>query len=114
MDQKATLGICPRCNGKGRIEAFSHIHGGVCFDCCGCGLDLRSEVRRVEVALTEARSEWRRMYIAAGQARPGTLRAEAFKDALSRIEREGVALREQLETTVARINELRDRNELRG
>lgn len=29
---------CPRCtNGKGRIHAFSHVLGGVCFKCSGTG-----------------------------------------------------------------------------
>lgn len=26
---------CPRCDGKGRLEAFSHIRSGLCFLCAG-------------------------------------------------------------------------------
>lgn len=33
---------CSRCcNGKGRIAAFSHIQGGVCFKCGGKGYVMR-------------------------------------------------------------------------
>lgn len=28
---------CTKCFGKGRISAFSHVQGGVCFDCGGKG-----------------------------------------------------------------------------
>jgi len=28
---------CHRCQGKGRIEAFSHVRGGMCFRCTGLG-----------------------------------------------------------------------------
>lgn len=37
-----TGGACGKCDGKGRIGAFSHIDGGVCFTCKGTGkLDAR-------------------------------------------------------------------------
>jgi hypothetical protein len=29
---------CGRCAGTGRIAAFSHVHGGVCFGCDGTGV----------------------------------------------------------------------------
>tara|TARA_Y100001972_G_scaffold78843_1_gene95790 strand:+ start:424 stop:801 length:378 start_codon:yes stop_codon:yes gene_type:complete len=37
------IGTCSKCDGKGRIEAFSHVQGGVCFWCDGTGkLEVRS------------------------------------------------------------------------
>lgn len=29
--------VCSRCSGAGRIGAFSHVAGGVCFACGGSG-----------------------------------------------------------------------------
>ena len=34
---------CRRCGGEGRIEAFSHIMGGICFRCWGRGVELSKE-----------------------------------------------------------------------
>ena len=31
--EKTERGVCPRCNGKGRIDAFGHYLGGDCFLC---------------------------------------------------------------------------------
>ena len=31
---------CGRCNGVGRINAYSHVYGGVCFGCGGSGTKL--------------------------------------------------------------------------
>jgi len=31
---------CGRCNGVGRINAYSHVYGGVCFGCNGVGTKL--------------------------------------------------------------------------
>lgn len=30
-------GACSKCDGAGRISAFSHVHEGVCFACNGTG-----------------------------------------------------------------------------
>lgn len=30
-------GTCPKCGGRGRIDAFAHIESGVCFACGGAG-----------------------------------------------------------------------------
>jgi len=30
---------CGRCNGRGRLEGYGHIHAGVCFRCAGNGVD---------------------------------------------------------------------------
>lgn len=30
-------GQCTKCNGRGKINAFSHISGGSCFTCKGTG-----------------------------------------------------------------------------
>lgn len=29
---------CPRCEGKGVIEVYAHVRGGLCFKCWGMGL----------------------------------------------------------------------------
>lgn len=34
---RPTSGACGKCNGKGKIGAFSHIDRGVCFACKGAG-----------------------------------------------------------------------------
>ena len=30
--------VCPRCDGNGRLDSFSHIEGGICFLCNGEGV----------------------------------------------------------------------------
>jgi hypothetical protein len=38
---------CPRChNGAGRIDAFSHVKGGVCFKCNGKGIVAGNDAAR--------------------------------------------------------------------
>lgn len=40
MDGNPTMdfpGVCPKCQGKGKVRAFSHVAGGVCFMCEGTG-----------------------------------------------------------------------------
>jgi hypothetical protein len=37
MAQKAARPPCPRCLGAGKIGAFLHVAGGVCFQCNGEG-----------------------------------------------------------------------------
>ena len=32
------VGPCPKCAGHGRISAYSHVDGGICFQCGGDGL----------------------------------------------------------------------------
>ena len=39
---------CDRCFGKGRINAFSGIMGGVCFKCGGDGYVMRKSKPRVQ------------------------------------------------------------------
>lgn len=34
-DKTITVGVCLRCSGLGRFEAFGHVSGGTCFDCGG-------------------------------------------------------------------------------
>jgi DnaJ-class molecular chaperone len=31
------LVTCGRCNGKGKLSAYSNVRGGVCFNCGGAG-----------------------------------------------------------------------------
>ena len=38
---------CPRCFGKGRINAFSHVIAGVCFKCNGVGTITQKSKPRV-------------------------------------------------------------------
>lgn len=30
--------VCPRCSGRGRMEEYHHVSGGICFKCDGSGL----------------------------------------------------------------------------
>jgi hypothetical protein len=40
---KTALYDCAKCDGKGTIRAFSHVHGGACFACKGTGkVELRT------------------------------------------------------------------------
>lgn len=34
---------CPKCKGKGRIDAYAHVKRGECFRCNGTGLCSMSE-----------------------------------------------------------------------
>jgi DnaJ-class molecular chaperone len=38
---------CGKCNGRGRLEMFNHISGGVCFQCEGTGKAGHFSSRRV-------------------------------------------------------------------
>lgn len=51
---------CRRCQGKGEIKAYQHVKAGVCFRCWGCGLDLPTIEKRLEMALEEVRREYRK------------------------------------------------------
>ena len=35
---------CKKCNGKGRIHAYKHVHGGMCFRCNGDGYMPNAEL----------------------------------------------------------------------
>lgn len=37
---------CPKCDGRGRIAAFGHVQGGVCFSCGGTGVGIRSSASK--------------------------------------------------------------------
>lgn len=37
---------CPRCRGRGYIEAYKHVQNGVCFRCHGSGIDPDSVDRK--------------------------------------------------------------------
>lgn len=37
QDEIKANGKCQRCNGKGILEGFKHVRGGVCFACWGIG-----------------------------------------------------------------------------
>ena len=39
---------CNKCHGKGKIPCFTHIEGGVCFDCNGSGFRLRDVKKYTE------------------------------------------------------------------
>jgi hypothetical protein len=51
---------CPKCSGKGRIAAYSGIHGGVCFTCEGRGtvtiLASSAKARRTRQARAAAKA----------------------------------------------------------
>ena len=43
FQEDKTMGVyeCWKCTGKGRINGFSHIQGGICFACGGKGLKAK-------------------------------------------------------------------------
>ena len=56
---------CGKCLGRGYIRAFSHIKGGVCFDCGGAGFKLYKNAPRPSVKFAIGTAEtfpifWRR------------------------------------------------------
>lgn len=36
-DQVTVIDQCYRCDGSGKLVQFAHVHGGICFKCCGTG-----------------------------------------------------------------------------
>ena len=51
---KVTTNKCGRCGGKGYINAYNHIQGGVCFRCDGTGIGGYSFERAEEQREAEA------------------------------------------------------------
>ena len=50
--KRKQTGVCHRCDGRGVISAFKHIHGGTCFRCEGTGVfnpPRETRIERVEV-----------------------------------------------------------------
>lgn len=48
---------CGRCGGEGRINAFSHVYGGVCFSCKGAGFHLTRHGKADRARWLKARDE---------------------------------------------------------
>jgi len=46
MTTQQDMGECSKCDGKGRISAFSHIENGACFTCKGTG-KVRIRARKI-------------------------------------------------------------------
>lgn len=63
--------ICPKCNGKGNISAYSHVKSGVCFRCWGTGHDLRAEKSALHAAVNALRQEYRKSRVALKTASGG-------------------------------------------
>lgn len=49
----ATLYLCDKCNGHGMLAEFSHIAGGVCFECRGTGRTTRKAPEARELPTIE-------------------------------------------------------------
>jgi hypothetical protein len=50
MTSKLTKVDCPKCSGRGHIEAFGHYAQGVCFGCNGAGtIKVDLEVKKASV-----------------------------------------------------------------
>lgn len=60
---------CSRCDGVGRLEAYSGVHGGVCFKCNGSGSVLTPKGRAAKKRVDEVQK--RVCVKAASQVRPG-------------------------------------------
>lgn len=52
---------CPRCNGEGKMIAYRHVAGGVCFRCGGDGID-QDAARSAELAHDAAAAAERRAF----------------------------------------------------
>jgi hypothetical protein len=50
---------CPRCDGKGRIDGFGHVLGGVCFECSGSRTVLAPADWRERAAAADKRARAR-------------------------------------------------------
>jgi hypothetical protein len=58
---------CPRCAGRGGLNCFTHIHGGICFECWGTKQSFKLERAHLVAKLEGLRKAWRR---ASPTARP--------------------------------------------
>ncbi len=72
---------CGRCGGKGRIDAFSHVLGGVCFGCNGHGVQFTTVATLRKHAKAEAFAAEYGDQIAAYWAEVDRKNAEAAKAA---------------------------------
>lgn len=39
--------VCHRCHGKGELECYYHVIGGVCFNCWGQGVELTDQEKQI-------------------------------------------------------------------
>lgn len=90
--------VCGRCRGEGLLPCFSHVIGGVCFRCWGCGKDPRT-LKELDAWLVRARQEYaslrRSLHAVAPQKRSSVAREMAFLASLGKRNRERAdALRE--------------------
>lgn len=86
---------CGRCSGKGIIEAFRHVVGGICFRCWGCGVDPRT-AKQLQAWLVRAREEFKARRTALKGAKDEQQRARLQKE-LQLIEKLGKQNRKRLD-----------------
>jgi len=55
---KTAKHTCPKCNGTGVIDAFSHIHGGKCFWCGGTGYLTHIPEDEIKRSMAMAQKYW--------------------------------------------------------
>lgn len=60
---------CYRCEGNGRLNAYAHVHGGVCFKCNGTGSTLTPKGRAAKKRVDEVQK--RVCMKAASEVKPG-------------------------------------------
>lgn len=65
---------CPRCGGRGVIDCYNYVEGGICFECGGAGVSHRPEVIKVYTPEHDAKLAAQR------QARAEKRIAEARKE----------------------------------
>ena len=62
--------VCPRCGGRGVIEAYAYIDGGICFECGGAGRTHKPEIIKIYTPEHEAK-------LAADRAKRAAAKLEA-------------------------------------
>lgn len=86
---------CGRCHGHGIIERFSHVVGGICFRCWGCGVDPQT-AKQLEAWLVRARQEFSTRRASLRAAKNDEQRARLQKE-LQLIEKMGKQNRKRLD-----------------
>lgn len=80
---------CGKCSGSGYINAYDHVHGGVCFDCRGYGalgapMPLATRIEDVKRLATDIRKQRERAVIEAAKRRAAWVKFTAAEPELAK------------------------------